>query len=450
MLQRLNPELSAYDALEAARQVQDSAKQYDQYGYLLNKYETEGYTALMSEADKEAWANAQSVRAANRSIVEGLTEDLDRLEAGSDAYNKIFAQRNDALNTAVEEGEKRLDEIDATTKAILTDAEGNDLSKYVTFINGVAYLNAATMNELTEDQKKSLSVVIQSLNGYAEEYKEVSDQIIADNEARAQAFIDAEAKILEEQIKMLEKRQEAYEKYFDAVDSMEEERDRAQTMEDITKQLSALAGGSGSATNEKRKELLAELESLKEEEAAARREAAREAVIADIETQVEGLNTQLDQVNDSLNAILTALSNGEWKLETDATGNVKLLQNVGSADAPVWEEYNAYAQGGLVDYTGPAWVDGTPSTPEAFLSAADTKNMQLLMAAIQNVLDSQTPHYRNQTDIDAAHDSIHIDNVNIHADQLNDEQDFRNSGQAFAEEFARAIRQRGININVKR
>jgi hypothetical protein len=173
-------------------------------------------------------------------------------------------------------------------------------------------------------------------------------------------------------------------------------------------------------------------------------------VIADIETQVEGLNTQLDQVNDSLNAILTALSNGEWKLETDATGNVKLLQNVGSADAPVWEEYNAYAQGGLVDYTGPAWVDGTPSTPEAFLSAADTKNMQLLMAAIQNVLDSQTPHYRNQTDIDAAHDSIHIDNVNIHADQLNDEQDFRNSGQAFAEEFARAIRQRGININVKR
>lgn len=35
----------------------------------------------------------------------------------------------------------------------------------------------------------------------------------------------------------------------------------------------------------------------------------------------------------------------------------------------------AYASGGLVDYTGPAWVDGTPSQPEAFLSAEDTRRI---------------------------------------------------------------------------
>lgn len=34
-----------------------------------------------------------------------------------------------------------------------------------------------------------------------------------------------------------------------------------------------------------------------------------------------------------------------------------------------------YATGGLVDFTGPAWVDGTPTKPEAFLSAKDTANM---------------------------------------------------------------------------
>ena len=33
----------------------------------------------------------------------------------------------------------------------------------------------------------------------------------------------------------------------------------------------------------------------------------------------------------------------------------------------------AFKNGGLVDYTGPAWVDGTPSKPEAFLSASDTE-----------------------------------------------------------------------------
>lgn len=34
--------------------------------------------------------------------------------------------------------------------------------------------------------------------------------------------------------------------------------------------------------------------------------------------------------------------------------------------------YKKYAKGGLVDYTGPAWVDGTPNKPESFLNSEDT------------------------------------------------------------------------------
>ena len=41
-----------------------------------------------------------------------------------------------------------------------------------------------------------------------------------------------------------------------------------------------------------------------------------------------------------------------------------------------------YASGGLVDFTGPAWVDGTKSKPEAFLSAKDTS----LIAGLRDVL----------------------------------------------------------------
>lgn len=36
---------------------------------------------------------------------------------------------------------------------------------------------------------------------------------------------------------------------------------------------------------------------------------------------------------------------------------------------------NKYASGGIVDYTGPAWVDGTPNKPEAFLSPEDTQRI---------------------------------------------------------------------------
>ena len=44
----------------------------------------------------------------------------------------------------------------------------------------------------------------------------------------------------------------------------------------------------------------------------------------------------------------------------------------------------AYDSGGYVDYTGPAWVDGTSSRPEAFLSAYQTEQIGALAGALDN------------------------------------------------------------------
>jgi hypothetical protein len=41
-----------------------------------------------------------------------------------------------------------------------------------------------------------------------------------------------------------------------------------------------------------------------------------------------------------------------------------------------------YKEGGIVDYTGPAWVDGSTNKPEAFLSADQTK----VIAGLRDVL----------------------------------------------------------------
>lgn len=41
-------------------------------------------------------------------------------------------------------------------------------------------------------------------------------------------------------------------------------------------------------------------------------------------------------------------------------------------------DVKAYKSGGLIDYTGPAWVDGTKSKPESILSANDTENLKSL------------------------------------------------------------------------
>lgn len=47
--------------------------------------------------------------------------------------------------------------------------------------------------------------------------------------------------------------------------------------------------------------------------------------------------------------------------------------------------FTQYKTGGMVDYTGPAWVDGTPSKPEAFLSASDTENIAKLRDILSKV-----------------------------------------------------------------
>jgi hypothetical protein len=216
-------------------------------------------------------------------------------------------------------------------------------------------------------------------------------------------------------------------------------------MADITKQLSQLSGGSDAATNAQRKELLAELKSLQEEEADARKEAAREALLNNIDDQIEGLNTQLDQVNDSLNSILYALTQGEFKIATDSDGNVTLWKK----DGENWIEHK-FNNGGMVDFTGPAWVDGTPNNPEAFLSAADTRNMRNLLDAIQLISSGHMMTSSSVRDINENTSDINIENINIATNELNNQQDFRDSGRIFADEFAKVMRQRGLNINVKK
>ena len=52
------------------------------------------------------------------------------------------------------------------------------------------------------------------------------------------------------------------------------------------------------------------------------------------------------------------------------------------------EQLLKYATGGLVDYTGPAWVDGTKSKPEAFLSSSDTQNIANLRDVLSKVYNS--------------------------------------------------------------
>jgi hypothetical protein len=49
---------------------------------------------------------------------------------------------------------------------------------------------------------------------------------------------------------------------------------------------------------------------------------------------------------------------------------------------------NQFKTGGLADYTGPAWLDGTKSKPELVLNARDTQNFIQLKDILASLMTS--------------------------------------------------------------
>jgi hypothetical protein len=95
----------------------------------------------------------------------------------------------------------------------------------------------------------------------------------------------------------------------------------------------------------------------------------------------------------------------------------RLLSYPGVVDAS-WGE--AFKKGGLADYTGPAWVDGTPSRPEAFLTAEDTERFSLAaeLFATSPLLNSKMA--QNNVSSSIGDTSIEI---NINVESISDDYD---------------------------
>ena len=109
----------------------------------------------------------------------------------------------------------------------------------------------------------------------------------------------------------------------------------------------------------------------------------------------------------------------------------------------------AYKTGGLVDFTGPAWVDGSKSKPEAFLSASDTAmlkskifsnsdgSLKALVAALEEITNN-TSRYSAETN----NESIVIQNatVSIQPGTISNDYDARRAGEMALEEMVKIAR----------
>lgn len=121
----------------------------------------------------------------------------------------------------------------------------------------------------------------------------------------------------------------------------------------------------------------------------------------------------------------------DTKLEEDGkdgdltTGAIRNLQRlIGVDDDGYWGEnsrnkfkeskkFKTYKTGGLADFTGPAWLDGTKSHPELVLNARDTENFIQLKDILSNVLKRNSNKTENSGD---NYFEIHIDVERIEDD----------------------------------
>ena len=70
-----------------------------------------------------------------------------------------------------------------------------------------------------------------------------------------------------------------------------------------------------------------------------------------------------------------------WIAENPEQGDIGTIYHEGRL-----KKINQYKTGGLADYTGPAWLDGTKSKPELVLNAQDTKNFIQLKNVLSDLM----------------------------------------------------------------
>ena len=98
-----------------------------------------------------------------------------------------------------------------------------------------------------------------------------------------------------------------------------------------------------------------------------------------------------------------------------------------------------YKHGGMADFTGPAWLDGTKNKPEAVLDALQTEHF----IKFTNVLDNMFGH----GNISNATSSVSIDTISFNVDSMSSPEDGERAFAAFVNKFKEIGSQSGIKID---
>lgn len=121
--------------------------------------------------------------------------------------------------------------------------------------------------------------------------------------------------------------------------------------------------------------------------------------------------------------------------------NLKLIDGIVGPETAA--AFKRYATGGYVDYTGPAWVDGSPTKPEAILSAKDTQNfiqLKQLIAAMMDRIGMNNSAFGLQSAAD------NTCTIYVNVDQLASDYDVDDMVNRVKQEIMNSTSYRNINL----
>ena len=107
---------------------------------------------------------------------------------------------------------------------------------------------------------------------------------------------------------------------------------------------------------------------------------------------------------------------------------------------------NGFASGGLVDFTGPAWVDGTKEHPESFLDAVDTSLLREMLDSYNYV---RTMPFMSRLDSLMFGNTSNVGDINITINQaeLKSDADIDNVAKRVGEAFTKELQRNGLNLS---
>ena len=440
--------LTGNDAQEMANAISGAVKEFSVQSYFDAQIDEEGWTALL---DPKALKELTDKYTKLNDEIERQDDLLGRFNEGSELYNETLEKRNRLIIESIKVGKDNREDLQKQIDQrfeghVFKDKNGNVL-KFEEIFNFETGLNKDIVDNLDQDSKGLIQQHSNFLQEMLDQDEEYRTEALDGWETLFESYTEQLTKETEELVEQLEARKEAYENYFDELDAMQEEEEYEQSRDSIIQQLQALSGGQDAASKQKIKELQAELNTLNEEQLQSQTEAQRDAILAELDSEIEIQNDLLDSIDTYLGQLIEIIANPDrTEDQTDWIYDVikTLVPNITDNEI---HNLLGFSEGGYVNYTGLAMVHGSPSSPEAFLSAQDTTNIRALLDALAM---GQTVDTSSFNGIDNASNIIQIDEINIQTNELNTEQDFGNAGRALADEFAQAIQKRGINLNVKR